>query len=133
MPEPLKNPCEISQGTAKHTQALALDRIFQDATGYKPRLWGKLIGYGAYHYRYQSGREGDFLATGFNMRARDISLHILPGYSDFPEIAARIGPHKRGRSCWYIKSLESVDHDALRDLIHAGLADLANFHTVTPT
>lgn len=108
----------------KREEARALDAVFREATGWPPRLWGKIIGYGEYHYRYDSGREGDFLATGFSMRARDISLHILPGYSEFPEIAARLGPHKRGKSCWYIRNLAVVDPQALGDLIKAGLADL---------
>ena len=118
----------------KQAEARRLDALFRDTTGWTPRRWGKaLIGYGQYHYRYDSGREGDFLATGFTMRARDISLHILPGYSDFPEIAARLGPHKRGKSCWYIKSLDAVDEAALRDLIRAGLDDLASQYEVEPT
>lgn len=110
-----------------------LDRIFREVTGWEPRLWGRMIGYGEYHYKYASGREGDFLATGFSMRVRDISLHILPGYTEFPEIAARLGPHKRGKSCWYIKSLEIVDETALRDLIAAGLKDLAEFAEIKPS
>lgn len=109
----------------KREEAMRLDAVFRDVTGWRPKLWGKMIGYGQYHYRYASGREGDFLATGFNMRARDISLHILPGYTEFPKIAARLGPHERGKSCWYIKSLDMVDEAALRDLIRAGLDDLA--------
>ena len=117
----------------KRDIALKLDRLFQVATGWRPKLWGKLIGYGQYHYRYDSGREGDSLATGFNLRARDISLHILPGYRDFPEIAARLGPHTRGRSCWYIKSLEIIDEIALTDLIRAGMNDLMSTYDVIGT
>ncbi|QMU57839.1 MAG: DUF1801 domain-containing protein [Boseongicola sp.] len=117
----------------KRHEARALDAIFQDVTGWKPRAWGKIIGYGRYAYTYASGRSGEFLATGFSMRARDISLHILPGYSDFPDIAARLGPHKRGKSCWYLKSLDGVDDAALRDLIRAGLDDLATQWDITPT
>ena len=120
MPEPLES---ISED--KREEARRLDAIFRDVTGWEPKLWGKMVGYGQYHYRYDSGREGDSLATGFNMRARDIALHILPGYNEFPEIAARLGPHKRGKSCWYIKSLDQIDDAALRDLIRAGLDDLA--------
>ena len=125
MSDPLKAVPE-----PKRAEARRLDAIFQDVTGWQPRLWRNVIGYGEYHYRTKSGLEGDFLATGFNMRARDISLHILPGYSDFPKIAKRLGPHKRGRSCWYIKNLETVDEAALRDLIRAGLDDLAKFETI---
>ena len=92
-----------------------------------------MIGYGRYHYKYPTGHEGDFFATGFNMRARDISLHILPGYSDYPDIAARLGPHKRGKSCWYIPSLDRADEAALRDLIRVGLDDLAGHYPIEAT
>ena len=117
----------------KRAEADQVDAVFRDATGWAPKAWGKLIGYGQYHYKYASGREGDFLATGFSMRSRDISLHILPGYSEFPDIAARLGPHKRGKSCWYVKSLASVDENALRDLILAGIEDLQTQYEVIGT
>ncbi len=118
----------------KRAEALRLDAIFRDVTGWAPRAWGKMIGYGLYRYQRKSGKqEYEFFATGFNMRARDIALHILPGYQDYPEIAARLGPHKRGKSCWYIKSLEDADTTALRDLIEAGLADLSKVAEIEPT
>lgn len=117
----------------KLEEARRLDEIFCEVTGWRPKLWRSTIGYGEYHYRTKSGLEGDCFATGFNMRARDISLHILPGYSEFPEIASQLGPHKRGKSCWYIKSLEAVDEAALRKLIKAGLEDLASCAEVRPT
>lgn len=117
----------------RQAEVLRLDEIFRKASGFAPKLWGKLVGYGEYHYRYDSRREGDFLATGFTARAKDYSLHILPGYSDFPDIAKRLGPHSRGKSCWYIKRLSEVDENALRDLIRAGLADLESHWPVKPT
>lgn len=117
----------------RRANATRLDGIFREVTGWQPKLWGQMIGYGQYHYRYDSGREGDFLATGFAVRAREFSLHILPGYSEFPQIAERLGPHRRGKSCWYIKSLDKIDETALRDLIAAGLEDLRGHWTVNPT
>ena len=63
----------------RQTDAKALDRLFRDVTGFAPRLWGDKIGYGQYHYRYKSGREGDWLATGFGIGARDFSIYLLPG------------------------------------------------------
>ena len=126
------NPLDMI-AAERREEATRLDAIYRDVTGWTPKAWGKMIGYGAYHYRYESGREGEFFATGFNFRAKDIALHILPGYQDFPEIAARLGPHKRGKSCWYIKSLESVDEVAMRDLIRAGLDDLGEQYEITPT
>ena len=122
----------LSVAEEKRAEARRLDAIFRDVTGWSPRLWRNTIGYGRYAYKTKSGIEGEFFATGFNMRARDISLHILPGYSEFPEIAKRLGPHKRGRSCWYVKSLDVVDEAALRDLIRAGLDDLATHAEIHP-
>jgi hypothetical protein len=84
----------------RQAEARELDAIFREVTGWEPRLWRKVIGYGQYHYRYPTGHEGDSFATGFNPGGREISLHIMPGYGDFPEIAARLGPHRRGKSCW---------------------------------
>lgn len=123
----------LSIAKDKQSEAKRLDSIFQEVTGWKPVLWRRVIGYGQYSYKTSAGTDSTFLATGFNMRARDISLHILPGYTDFPDIAKRLGPHKRGRSCWYIKSVDVVDDVALRDLIKAGLEDLAGFAEILPS
>jgi hypothetical protein len=92
-----------------------------------------MIACGEDHYTYESGRSGDFFATGLNMRAKDISLHILPGHSIFPDIAARLGPHKRGKSCWYIPNIDCVDKAAVKDFIRAGLKDLGIKWAVKPT
>ncbi len=117
----------------RRAEARRLDGLFREVTGWRPRLWGKVIGYGAYHYKYDSGHEGDTFATGFAPLARQHSLHIMPGYDAFADIAARLGPHTRGKSCWYIKRLDAIDEAALKDLIRAGLDDLARLFPVTPT
>ncbi len=114
--------------------ARVLDALFQRVTGWQPKLWGsKLIGYGQYHYRYASGREGDFLATGFAPLAAKFSIHILPGYTTFPEINARLGKAKWGKSCLYVNKLADIDLAALQDLIRAGLVDLEKHWPVQPT
>ena len=110
---------------ARRAEASRLDAVFREVTEWAPWSAGRnLIGYGRYAYRYDSGRTGESFATGFAMRAKDIALHIMPGYVDFPDVAARLGPHKRGKSCWYVRDIDSVDETALRDLIRAGLDDL---------
>ena len=102
-----------------------LNDIFIQTTGWQPRMWGsRMFGYGQYHYKYDSGREGDFLATGFAPGATKFSLHILPGGQDYPDISARLGKFKRGVSCWYVNKLADIDLEVLPDLIRAGLADL---------
>ena len=82
---------------AKRADAARLLEIFGDVTGWPPKLWGNMVGYGAYHYRYESGREGDFFRTGFAMRSKAISVYIMPGYQDFAEPLSRLGKHKHGK------------------------------------
>ncbi|WP_136441290.1 DUF1801 domain-containing protein [Pacificoceanicola onchidii] len=109
----------------RREDALQLDALFRRVTGFTPRLWGpSIIGYGAYHYVYDSGREGDFLATGFAPRKANMVVYIMPGYSDFSDILQRLGPHKLGKSCLYLGRLSQVDQDVLAELIRAGLDDL---------
>lgn len=115
----------------KREEARRLDQLFRDITGWTPVMWGpSMIGYGSYHYRYASGREGDFLATGFSPRKANHSIYIMPGYADFGEILGRLGKHSMGKSCLYIKKLDDVDLDVLGELIKAGLDDLGTTYPV---
>jgi hypothetical protein len=118
----------------RRADAIALDRIFREVTGFAPRMWGpSIVGYGAYHYKYDSGREGDFLATGFSPRKANLTVYIMPGYADFSEILARLGKHKLGKSCLYINKLADVDEEVLKELIRAGLKDLDAKWPVQPS
>ncbi|SLN15584.1 hypothetical protein PSA7680_00408 [Pseudoruegeria aquimaris] len=113
--------------------ARVLAALFSEVTGFEPRMWGEsIVGYGRYHYRYASGREGDFLATGFSPRKSALSLYIMPGYQDYGEILARLGKHKTGKACLYITKLADVDLDVLRELIATGLKDLDAIWPVHP-
>ena len=119
---------------AKQNDARVLDTLFRRVTGYQPRMWGtSIIGYGTYHYVYDSGREGDFLATGFSPRKAALSIYIMPGYADFTEILGRLGKHKIGKSCLYVNKLADIDTDVLAELISAGLANLNARWPVMPT
>ncbi|MEM6825627.1 MAG: DUF1801 domain-containing protein [Pseudomonadota bacterium] len=110
----------------RRAEAETLDALFRRVTGYDPRLWsGRMIGYGAYDYTYETGHSGTSLATGFAVGARQLTIYVLPGYTPFPEIMARLGKHRRGKSCLYLTRLEHADADALAELIRAGLDDLA--------
>ena len=118
----------------RREDALVLDRLFRRVTGFEPRIWGtSLIGYGWYHYRYDSGREGEFLATGFSPRKANMSIYILPGYAEFGPILDRLGPHKTGKSCLYLGRLSKIDLDVLAELIRAGLDDLGTRWPVQAT
>ncbi|NJM81316.1 MAG: DUF1801 domain-containing protein [Tabrizicola sp.] len=134
-PAPLDEAAWLA-GVAPETrrdEAARLLTIFREVTGFAPQLWGSsLIGFGRYDYRYDSGHSGSSLATGFSPRKAELSIYILPGYADFGPILARLGPHRAGKSCLYLKSLSRVDETALRELIRAGLDDLSARWTVFP-
>ena len=116
----------------RRADALALDALFQEITGWQPRLWGpSIIGYGQYHYRYATGREGDFLATGFSPRKANLSIYIMPGYQEYGAILSRLGKHKTGKSCLYVNKLADIDMAVLAELIRARLDDLARIYPVT--
>ena len=118
----------------RRADALRLDQLFRRVTGFQPRMWGPtIIGYGQYHYRYATGREGDFLATGFSPRKANLSIYIMPGYGDFGSILTRLGKHKIGKSCLYVNKLADIELDVLEQLIRAGLMDLATHWPVQPT
>ncbi|KJZ18335.1 DUF1801 domain-containing protein [Loktanella sp. S4079] len=115
----------------RREDAVVLDALFREVTGWTPCMWGSsIIGYGQYHYVYDSGREGDFLATGFSPRKANLVIYIMPGYADFGDLLGRLGKHKLGRSCLYINKLADVDLDVLATLIRAGLNDLQTRWTV---
>ena len=107
--------------------------FFHDVTGFDPVMWGpSIIGYGRYHYVYKSGREGDFLATGFSPRKASLSIYVMPGYQDYGAILDRLGKHKLSKSCLYINKLDDVDMDVLAELIRTGLQDLNKIWPVQP-
>ncbi len=94
-------------------------------TGEPAVLWGpSIIGFGRYHYVYDSGREGDHFLTGFAPRKSNLVIYIMPGYGDFDDILADLGKFKLGKSCLYINKLADIDQAVLERLIRAGLEDL---------
>lgn len=113
------------QPDSKARDAQELDALFQRVTGFTPQMWGaSIIGYGRYHYRYETGRTGDFLATGFSPRKARHSIYIMPGYQDYSRILARLGKHRLGKSCLYVNKLADIDMEVLAELIETGLNDL---------
>lgn len=111
----------------RRADAERLLEIFAEVTGLQPKMWGpSIIGYGRYHYKYDSGREGDFLMTGFSPRKGNLVLYIMPGYREAKqqEMLARLGKHKLGKSCLYINKLADVDEAVIREIISDGVADM---------
>ena len=117
----------------RREDGLRLDALFRRATGWRPAMWGpSIVGYGRYHYRYDSGREGEFLATGFSPRKASLVVYVMPGYGDFGDILDRLGKHRLGKSCLYINKMADIDAAVLEELIRAGLSDLATRRDVRP-
>lgn len=111
--------------------AKTLLKTFKEATGTKPKMWGKsIVGFGEYTYPRSNGDEGQFMATGFSIRKSGPTLYIMPGYTEYPDLMAKLGPHKTGKSCLYLKNMDKVDLKIITKLIKAGLKDLRKTHVV---
>ncbi|MBD3331691.1 DUF1801 domain-containing protein [candidate division GN15 bacterium] len=109
----------------KRADCEALLDLMQEATGEKPRMWGdSLIGFGDYHYKYDSGREGDWFVAGFSPRKANISIYLMCGLDHVAEQLERLGKHKRGKGCLYIKRLEDIDQKVLASIIKKSAAYL---------
>jgi len=92
--------------------------MMRRATGKRAKMWGAgIVGYGSYHYKYASGREGDFMITGFSPRKQALTVYIMPGFSGLKKMMEKLGKYKTGKSCLYIKRLSDVDEKVLERLI----------------
>ena len=102
----------------RREDSLAMLEIMKEITSEEPKMWGpSIVGFGNYHYKYESGREGDFFITGFSPRKQSLTLYIMSGFSHYDELLQKLGKHKTGKSCLYIKKLEDVDMDVLKQMI----------------
>jgi hypothetical protein len=117
----------------RQAEARRLVEIFREVTGYEPRIHtGGMVGFGRYAYRYASGHSGVGLAAGFAPRKAEISIYNLPDDPMLGAILARLGPHRTGRSCLYLRRLDRVDEAVLREVIALGLDRLRLRWPVTP-
>jgi len=93
--------------------------IMQEITGESPAMWGtSIVGFGAYHYRYASGHEGDAPLAGFSPRRQQLVIYLASEFERrYQPVLARLGPHRAGKGCLYLKRLDDVDEAALRELI----------------
>lgn len=92
--------------------------IMREITGKEPVMWGpSIVGFGTYHYKYESGREGDFLVTGFSPRKQNLTIYIMTGFDKEKDLMNKLGNFKTGKSCLYVKKLADIDESLLRSLI----------------
>ncbi len=119
-------------GEQKRRDARDILALMKEETGKRPRMWGtSIVGFGSYHYKYQSGREGDWLVTGFPPRKQNLAVYIMPGFSRYSTLMNRLGKYKTGKSCLYLRRLGDVDQKVLRQLVTRSVADMKKLYHCT--
>jgi len=110
----------------KREACLTLLALMQQVTGAEPRMWGdSIVGFGSYHYRYESGREGDWFLTGFSPRKQNLTIYIMSGLERHAALLKKLGTHKTGKSCLYLKRIEDIDLGKLQNLIEKSVEHLS--------
>lgn len=116
----------------KMKDAKALLSIFKEVTGEKPKLWGEsIIGFGMYHYESEkSSQKGDWPLTGFSPRKQNLTVYIMPGFTEYQALMKEIGKHKTSRSCLYFKKLSDINIEVLKKLIAYSIRDMKKKYKV---
>jgi len=110
----------------KKADSYTVLEMMKRLSGKDPQMWGpSLVGFGSYHYKYESGREGDFFRVGFSPRKQALTVYIMPGFERFTELMDKLGKYKTGKSCLYIKKLEDVEMPVLEELVVKSLEYMA--------
>lgn len=109
----------------KRRDSEAVVALMESATGARAKMWGtSIVGFGSYRYRYESGREGDWMLCGFSPRKQNLVVYIMPGFSNYDALLERLGKHKTGKSCLYINKLADIDFDVLEQLVTESVNDM---------
>lgn len=102
----------------KRADAKKVAAIMRKVTGSKAAMWGaSIVGYGQYHYKYESGREGDFMLAGFSPRKQALTIYIIAGFKRFDSLMQKLGKYKTGKSCLYVRRLSDIDEKVLEQLV----------------
>jgi len=109
---------EAVDSPKKREDAYQLLKIFEETSGFEAKMWGpSIIGFGSYHYKYESGHEGDAPFVGFSPRKAKISLYFATGDTEREKILERFGKHTSGKACVYINKLADIEEEVLKELI----------------
>ena len=112
----------------RRADCFAVAKIMEEITGEKPKMWGpSIVGFGSYHYKYASGREGDWLMMGFSPRKKDLTLYLMMGFEKHGELMEKLGKHSASKSCLYIKRLSDIHVPTLKKLVKLSLKDLKDY------
>lgn len=103
--------------------------LFQELSGEEPKMWGdSIIGFGAYHYKYKSGREGEWFLTGFSPRKQNLTVYIMGGFSPHEESLKNLGKYKNSTGCLYINKLTDIDMEVLKEIIVKSIKVIQKAH-----
>jgi hypothetical protein len=136
MAEPKTKPTKVSvdkflNGIADETRredCFKVAKMMEEITGEKPVMWGpSIVGFGSYHYKYASGREGDWPIAAFSPRKKDLTIYILPSIQQFSDLTEKLGKHSSSKSCLYIKRLSDVHVPTLKKLIRLSIKTMKRF------
>ncbi|HJU92279.1 MAG TPA: DUF1801 domain-containing protein [Pyrinomonadaceae bacterium] len=112
----------------RRDDCFAVAKMMEEITGDKPKMWGpSIVGFGTYHYKYASGREGDWPIAAFSPRKKDLTLYIMMGFEKQPELMKQLGKHSTGKSCLYIKRLSDIHIPTLKKLIKLSIKQLQDY------
>lgn len=109
----------------RHEDCRTIAAMMQRATGEPAVMWGAIVGFGRYKYSYANGREAEWPVVGFSPRKTDLTLYIMPGFDRYEALLGKLGKHKTGKSCLYIKRLADIDVNALQAIIDASVKAMA--------
>ena len=113
----------------KKADGYTLLELMKSVTGEEPIMWGdSIIGFGRYHYRYRSGREGEWFLTGFSPRVQNLTLYIMSGFDEYEQLLHQLGKYKTGKSCLYINKLTDVDMTVLEKLIYRSVKHVSGLN-----
>jgi hypothetical protein len=110
-----------AQDEQRREDCATLAALMEKATGAPPKMWGAIVGFGDYRYKYASGREGDWFLTGFAPRKGNLTLYVLNGFPGQDELLAKLGKHKTGKGCLYLNRLDDIHLPTLKKLITASV------------
>ena len=110
----------------KRQDSFTVLELMKQVTGKKPEMWGdSIVGFGSYSYTNTTGRENTWFQTGFSPRKQSLTLYIMSGFDEYDKLLGKLGKHSTGKSCLYIKKIEDVDMDVLKELVRQSVEHMA--------
>jgi len=106
------------ENPSKREDSYQILELMKEVTQEEPRMWGEsIVGFGSYHYKYESGREGNSMLTGFSPRKQRFSIYIMSGFEKYGKLLNKLGKFKTGKSCLYVNKLRDIDKKVLKELV----------------